>query len=44
LEWVDWAEKILTDPLPIKDGHAIVPDRPGNGLVWNKNAVERYRI
>ena len=44
LEWVDWAEKILIDPLQIKDGHAIVPDRPGNGLVWNKKAVEKYRM
>ena len=44
LEWVDWAEKILTEPLRIVDGHAVVPDRPGNGLVWNKKAVEKYRM
>jgi mandelate racemase len=44
LEWVDWAEKVLDDPLQIKDGHAIVPDRPGNGLSWNKKAVEKYRM
>ena len=44
LEWVDWAEKILTEPLRIVDGHAIVPERPGNGLVWNKKAVEKYRM
>lgn len=42
LEWVDWAEKILAEPLKIVDGHAVVPDRPGNGLSWNKKAVERY--
>jgi mandelate racemase len=44
LEWVDWAEKILEEPLKIKDGHTIVPDRPGNGMTWNKKAVERYQI
>lgn len=44
LEWVDWAEKILAEPLRIKDGYALVPDRPGNGLLWNDKAVETYRM
>ncbi len=44
LEWVDWAEKVLDEPLQIKDGDAVVPDRPGNGLSWNRKAVEKYRI
>jgi mandelate racemase len=44
LEWVDWAEKALEEPLQIKDGHAIVPDRPGNGLSWSKKAIEKYRM
>jgi mandelate racemase len=44
LEWVDWAEKIVEEPLEIADGHAQVPARPGNGLTWNKKAVERYRM
>lgn len=44
LEWVDWAEKVLQEPLQIKDGQAIVPDRPGNGLRWNKKAVDKYRM
>jgi hypothetical protein len=26
------------------DGYALAPDRPGNGLVWNPDAVARYRI
>ena len=26
------------------DGHALVPERPGNGLVWNAQAVEQYRM
>jgi mandelate racemase len=44
LEYVDWADRIVCDPLRIVDGHAIVPDRPGNGLVWDEAAVARYRI
>jgi mandelate racemase len=44
LEWVDWAEKILAEPLRIVDGYAVVPDRPGNGLMWNKKAIEKYRM
>ena len=44
LEYVDWADRVVCEPLRIVDGHAIVPDRPGNGMVWDKAAVERYRI
>ncbi len=44
LEYVDWADAILDEPLKIHDGFAVVPDRPGNGLSWNKKAVEKYRI
>jgi mandelate racemase len=44
LEYVDWADRILCDPLRIVDGQAVVPDRPGNGLVWDPVAVERYRV
>ena len=36
--------RIVREPLRIVDGHAVVPDRPGNGLVWDQAAVERYRI
>jgi mandelate racemase len=44
LEYMDWAAPILAEPLKIVDGHALAPDRPGNGLVWNQDAVARYRI
>ncbi len=44
LEYVDWADKIVMEPLEIADGHAVVPERPGNGLAWNAAAVERYRV
>jgi mandelate racemase len=44
LEYVDWADKIVQEPLAIVDGFAVVPQRPGNGLVWDMKAVEKYRI
>jgi mandelate racemase len=44
LEYVDWAEVLLAEPLAIVDGHAIIPQRPGSGMIWNKDAVERYRM
>ena len=44
LEYVDWADKIVQEPLRIVDGHAVISDRPGSGIVWNKAAVERYRV
>ncbi len=44
LEWVDWAEPILEEPLAIVDGHAVTPDRPGNGLAWRAAAVEKFRM
>ncbi len=44
LEYVDWANKIVQEPLQIENGCAVVPDRPGNGLIWDAAAVERYRI
>jgi mandelate racemase len=44
LEYVDWADKILVEPLEIVDGFAVVPQRPGNGLTWDEKAVKKYRI
>ena len=44
LEYVDWADKIVAEPLKIEDGHAIVPTQPGSGIAWNAAAVERYRV
>src|SRR5215471_9221962 len=44
LEYMDWADKVLAEPLGIVDGCAVVPSRAGNGLAWNAQAIERYRI
>jgi mandelate racemase len=42
LEYVDWANPILDDPVQIRDGHAIVPARPGLGMKWNEKAVSKF--
>jgi mandelate racemase len=44
LEYVDWADKVVQEPLRIVDGAAVIADRPGHGMVWDKAAVERYRV
>lgn len=43
LEYVDWADKILAEPLRIENGEAVIPGQPGAGCVWDAKAVERYR-
>lgn len=44
LEYVDWADAIVQEPLRIVDGMAILPDRPGAGLEWDGLAIKRYRM
>jgi mandelate racemase len=44
LEWVDWADVLVQEPLRIVDGCAVVPDRPGAGMVWDDAAVARHRL
>lgn len=44
LEYVDWADAILEQPLRIVDGMAVVAEGPGNGLAWDADAVARYRL
>jgi mandelate racemase len=44
LEYMDWADALVQEPLRIIDGHAIIPERPGNGLVWDQAKVARLQI
>jgi len=44
LEYVDWANPILEEPLNIEDGYASIPDEPGIGLGWDEEAVRRYSV
>lgn len=44
LEYVDWANVLLQEPLAVADGHVLVPERPGNGMVWDERAIARYQL
>jgi mandelate racemase len=44
LEYVDWANPILKDPVTLKDGQVVVPEAPGSGIAWNEQAVEKYQV
>jgi mandelate racemase len=44
LEWQDWAYSILSEPFELKDGHLIVPERPGHGIAWNEKAVAKFSV
>jgi mandelate racemase len=44
LEYVDWANPVLKDPVTLKDGHVVIPELPGCGIAWNEQAVERYLV
>ncbi len=42
LEYVDWADPILVEPVRIKGGRVIGSARPGLGMLWNEKAVKKY--
>lgn len=41
VEWVDWAEGLLVEPLRIDAGFITPPDRPGLGLCWDESKLAR---
>jgi mandelate racemase len=42
LEYADWWNPILAEPLAVDNGMAVVSKAPGSGIEWNRAAVERY--
>ena len=44
LEYVDWADPVLEQPLAVKNGLIAIPERPGLGLQWNEEAVKRFAV
>jgi mandelate racemase len=44
LEYVDWAEPVLQQPLRIDQGAALIPDAPGSGIDWNEQQVQRHLL
>jgi mandelate racemase len=43
IEYVDWADPILQQPLKVTGGCVTPPDRPGTGLAWDADAVSHFR-
>lgn len=44
LEYVDWADILLQEPMRIIDGKAVLPDRPGHGMRWDAAAVKAHEL
>jgi mandelate racemase len=44
LEYVDWADAILEEPLKLRDGALTASTTPGSGISWNDEAVRRYAV
>jgi mandelate racemase len=44
LEYVDWADTVLLDPLRIEKGLAMPSLRPGLGMAWDEKAVKKYLV
>ena len=42
LEYVDWWNPILAEPLRVEKGMAIVGDAIGTGVEWNEDGVRRF--
>ncbi len=41
LEYVDWADAVLEEPLQVIDGAVTPSDRPGAGLAWDEAKLRR---
>jgi mandelate racemase len=44
LEYVDWADAVLQQPMTIKDGHVMPSEQPGSGVQWDEKAVAKYLV
>src|SRR6185312_9248143 len=44
LEYVDWANPVLAEPVALKDGFVLPSRRAGLGMSWNEKAVKRFLV
>jgi mandelate racemase len=44
LEYVDWADAVLEEPVRLHKGDVLIGERPGIGMRWNEKAVRRYAL
>jgi mandelate racemase len=44
LEWSDWANPVLAEPLGAQGGIVTIPSAPGSSIAWDEAAVSRHAI
>jgi mandelate racemase len=44
LEYADWFNPIIEQPLRIANGLVAIDERPGSGVEWNESAVAKYLV
>jgi len=44
IEYVDWADAVLEEPLKIENGKVTPPDRPGFGISWSDDKLRHLEI
>jgi mandelate racemase len=44
LEWMNWVDPLLKEPYQIKDGRIVIPERPGVGLEFKPEVIDRYKV
>lgn len=44
IEYADWWNPILAEPLRVEDGVAVPDGGPGAGMEWNEGAAERFAV
>ena len=44
LEYVDWANPILFEPLRVTDGRVQPSTNPGTGVTWDEDAVKAFAV
>jgi mandelate racemase len=41
LEYLDHAGPVLAEPVCVREGHVLIPDRPGSGVEWDEAVLGR---
>ena len=41
LEYVDWADALLQEPLQIIDGKVLTPQHPGSAITWDEDKIRK---
>ncbi|HLG10810.1 MAG TPA: mandelate racemase/muconate lactonizing enzyme family protein [Dehalococcoidia bacterium] len=44
VEYMPWTSRFYEEMPKIEDGQIVVPDRPGLGLAFDKDAIKRYQV